>query len=282
MPERRPPRRRFGQHFLEPAWVAKVIEVIAPAPGEWLIEIGPGRGALTMALAARGAHVAAVEIDRDLAHELRRVAPPGVDIWNADALTVDFWQLLPPRPGAPDAERPPPVRIAGNLPYNISSPILFRLYSLSDQGFPCQDATLMLQREVVDRITAAPGSGDYGPLAIFTRLHAEARRVLDLPPGAFRPAPRVRSAVVSLRFRPPDVALPDRATFERLVRGLFTRRRKTVLNALKPLVPLPAGQAAALLERAGIDAGRRPETLQVSELARLAAICASAGRRAVL
>ena len=274
-------RKRFGQHFLEPVWVRKLIEIIRPAATDSFLEIGPGRGALTLALAATGARVIAVEIDRDLAAELTQTAPPAVQVITADFLAVDVLRLLPPVPTT--SPGPPfPVRVVGNLPYNISSPILFRLLNLQRELTLFADATLMLQREVADRLVSAPGSRDYGPLAIVTQLYAETRRVLDLPPGAFRPLPRVRSSVIRLVFRPPRVHLTDPDLFEAMVRSLFSRRRKTVLNALKPFAGSRPRSAAEALALTDLDPGRRPETLQLAELARLAETFVSATRGAVL
>jgi 16S rRNA (adenine1518-N6/adenine1519-N6)-dimethyltransferase len=141
---------------------------------------------------------------------------------------------------------------------------------------------LMLQKEVADRVSASPGSGDYGPLAVLTQLEAEVTQILALPPGAFRPVPKVRSAVVRLRFRPAAVSIPDHALFEAMVRRLFMHRRKTVLNALRPFAASLRASAEAALAQADITPSRRPETLQLTELARLAAFFASAGRRSVL
>jgi len=271
------PRKRFGQHFLEPAWVRKVVDVIAPDASQTLLEIGPGRGALTRPLAERAASVIAVEIDRDLGAALSAAAPPNTRVLVADFLGVDVAALVH------ESGAPPPVRVAGNLPFNVASPILFKLVEASDAGRLLADATLMLQREVADRLIAAPGSSEYGPLAILVQLRADVSRLMTLPPGAFRPAPRVSSAVVRLRFRPPAVAVSDAAWFAALVRGLFTRRRKTVLNALKPLLVGSSTDAAGLLAKVGIDAGRRPETLHLAELARLAErLFASAASRGVL
>ncbi len=255
-------RKRFGQHFLEPAWAAKLVDAIAPASGDVFLEIGPGRGVLTRALADRGARVVAVEIDRDLAASLDRAAFPKVTVVTGDVLDIDLARLLEEH--APEG----PVRVAGNLPYYISSPILFRLIELHRQTRRLSDATLMLQREVVDRLTARPGTGDYGVLTALVRLHADVERRLTLPPGAFRPAPKVWSAVVSVRFREPQVTISDPRRFERMLKALFSARRKTLLNGVKPLVAQDRS-ARQVLEHAGIDPQRRPETLDLPELAAL-------------
>ena len=275
-PARPPALKRFGQHFLEAAWVSKVVACIRPGPGELFLEIGAGAGQLTLPLAAAGAEVVAVEKDRRLAARLRAIVPKSVRVVAGDVLDEDLARLVAEaRPGRP----PGRARVAGNLPYNVSTPILRRLVE-TQHGHACfDDATLMLQREVADRIVGRPGSRDYGPLAILTRTAARAERVLALPPGAFRPPPRVRSAVVSLRFRPSPAPVADRALFERLVRTLFTQRRKTVLNALAPLARETAGcPPRELLERADVAPDRRPATLDLAELARLADALAAASR----
>jgi 16S rRNA (adenine1518-N6/adenine1519-N6)-dimethyltransferase len=175
-------------------------------------------------------------------------------------LRIDFADLI--------AEGP--VRVAGNLPYNISSPILFVLLRAARQGAAIADATLMLQFEVAERLTAAVGTKEYGVLTILTMLHASVTRLLTLPPGAFRPMPRVRSAVVRLTFRPPPVQVKDEARLENLVRTLFMQRRKMLVNAVRSFADQGGVEPSRLLAEAGIDPRRRPETLQLTELARLA------------
>ena len=257
-------RKRFGQHFLEPAWVEKVIRAIAPQPDECFVEIGPGRGALTRPLAARARSVDAFEIDRDLAGDLRAAAPPNLTVIEGDFLESGW--VLRDRPRGP-------VRVAANLPYNVASPILFRLVELYALGVGLVDATVMLQREVADRIVAATGTRDYGVLSILLRHAAEVELLLRLPPGAFRPPPRVRSALVRLRFHPPDPPVKDPGTFDAIVQAVFTRRRKTLSNALLAFEPgsqTPLPQPAEALARAELDGTRRPETLTIAEFARLA------------
>jgi len=254
-------RKRFGQHFLEPVWVDKLVDVLGVERTDVVLEIGPGRGALTRPLAARAARVIAVEIDRDLAAALSAAAPANVQVIQGDFLDVDIVHLL--------ASEPEPVRAVGNLPYNVASPILFALLEAAGHGARIRDATLMLQKEVADRLVAAPGTGDYGALAIQVALSARVERLLSLPPGAFRPPPKVRSAVVRLTFHPPDVDVGNRDIFGQLVRGMFLQRRKTLLNALKPVAHTLGTSAPALLERAQIEPGRRPETLTLDDLARL-------------
>jgi 16S rRNA (adenine1518-N6/adenine1519-N6)-dimethyltransferase len=161
------------------------------------------------------------------------------------------------------------MRVAGNLPYNISSPILFALLAAADEGRFFTDATLMLQKEVADRLVARPGRKEYGTLAIQTALTADVEHLLTLPPGAFRPAPKVTSAVVRLRFRPPCVNVGDQQVFERIVRGIFLQRRKTVANALRPVADSMGRSSAELLERAEVDGRLRPEALTLDQIARL-------------
>ena len=264
-------KKRFGQHFLEPAWADKLVQAIAPQPDDRFLEIGPGRGALTLQLAARAAAVTAVEVDRDMAADLTPRLPANVALIEQDFLEFDIASAA--RGG---------VRVAGNIPYNLSSPILFSILQAVRQGAEITDATLMLQREVADRIAASPGTKDYGTLSVFVQLRAAVRRVLTLPPGAFRPPPQVHSAVLVLKFHPPAVAMKDEPTFERLVRTVFTQRRKTLVNALKPFADERHVSARAAVDTAGLDGTRRPETLQLAEFARLADVFVSPPAAAVL
>ena len=254
-------RKRLGQHFLEPAWVAKLLESLSPAADDVFLEIGPGRGALTRPLSNRVQRIVAVEIDRDLAAHLREELAPTVRVVEDDFLNVDLRDLL--------RDERLPVRVVGNLPYNVSSPILFKLLHASADGRLLSDATLMLQKEVAERLVAVPGSGDYGALAIQVALLADVERMLTLPPGAFRPPPKVTSAVVRLAFRTPREDVGDLATFERLVRGIFQQRRKTLLNALKPVADSFNRNAADLIAAAGIDGSKRPEELTLRDVAQL-------------
>ena len=257
-----------------PAWADKVVAAIAPRPADRFLEIGPGPGVLTSRLAARAASVTAIEIDRDLAATLRLEMPGNVQIVTADILDVDLHAYTG---GAA-------LRIAGNLPYNISSPILFKLLRAAEKrGQPpffakngdsphFLDATLMLQREVADRLVATPGTKDYGVLTIFTAVRADVERLLTLPPGAFRPAPKVHSAVVRLTFVPARVAEGLHPTFERMVRVMFMQRRKTLGNALRPFADEVGRDAGQALSAADIDPRARPETLDLAALTRLAAV----------
>jgi 16S rRNA (adenine1518-N6/adenine1519-N6)-dimethyltransferase len=253
-------RKRYGQHFLEPAWADKLVAAIDPRPGDRFVEIGPGPGALTIRLAPRVATLVAVEIDAGLVGVLQERVPANVTLVRGDFLQFDLRNLT--KDGA--------IRIAGNLPYNISSPILFKLVRDHRESGGILDATLMLQREVAERIEAIPGTKDYGVVSILVGLHADVRRVLTLPPGAFRPPPRIHSAVIRLDFRTPRVGLRDEIVFEQMVRSVFTQRRKTLLNALRPFAHSRGADPRQALESAGIDTRRRPETLDLVELARLA------------
>jgi 16S rRNA (adenine1518-N6/adenine1519-N6)-dimethyltransferase len=261
------PRRRFGQHFLEPAWADRVVEAIRPAAEDVFVEIGPGRGVMTLALARRVRQLVAVEIDRDLAPALADRVPNNVRVVEADFLDVDPDTLVPP--GVP-------FKVAGNLPYNISTPILFRVLALADDGRRVRSATVMLQREVADRLSARPGTRDWGVLSACQQLRASVEFLLALPPGAFRPAPKVSSAVVRVTYRPPKPAVKSVASYDALVRSVFMQRRKMLTNALESFATGHGVAAPAALGAAGLDGRRRPETLEVGELASLADVFASA------
>jgi len=253
-------RKRFGQHFLERVWVDKVIAAIDPQPDQTFLEIGPGRGQLTEPLARRSGGVHAVEIDRDLVEELQQRRLPKVQVHSGDFLGL---------PASTWHHGSAPYRVAANLPYNIASLILIRLLAHARAGL-VSDAVLMLQREVADRVLAAPGNGDYGPLAVVAALQADVSRLLLLPPGAFRPPPKVHSAVVRLVFRADRVPVADYARFDQVVRHLFTMRRKMLSSGLHALAQGEGANAAAWLDEAEIDGRRRAETLTLAELARLA------------
>jgi 16S rRNA (adenine1518-N6/adenine1519-N6)-dimethyltransferase len=270
------PRRRFAQHFLEPAWVTKVAAAIDARPAQAIVEIGPGRGALTEPLAATGARLLAVEVDRNLAARLERAKPLNVTVLNGDVLAIDLADAISTWRGAPLGAAFP-VRVVGNLPYNISSPILFRLFDLAARTGGVTDAVLMLQKEVADRLTARVGTTASGVLTILTALHADASRVLALPPGAFRPAPKVHSALVRLVFRRAPLDIPRADLFVRMVRSMFAARRKTLLNALRTFAVEAGVPAEVALGTSGIDPRRRPETLRMDELAALSRAFAAPG-----
>ncbi len=278
------PRKRLGQHFLAPAWAAKIVEAIRPTPGDVFLEIGPGLGALTLPLAATGVPILAVEIDRRLSADLLPRVPPNVTVLAGDVLTSDvvpYLSGLEPQRVPQAAGGPRPVRrfrIAGNLPYYIAAPILSHLIDLHRRDAFFSDATLMLQREFADRLLARPGSKAYGVLTILVSLHARITRLLDVPPGAFHPRPKVRSTVVGVEFGAPAVFIADDVLFERMVKALFSQRRKTLANALKRF----DATGPAVLALAGLDGRRRPETLRLDELARLAELFTSVRRPPVL
>ncbi len=263
-------RKRFGQHFLESAWVTKLVAASGIDSDDAVIEIGPGRGALTRPLAARARQLLAIEVDRDLAADLEAEGIARVKVVTGDVLEIELDPIVTDWLGAPPGPSNQ-VRIVGNLPYNISSPILFKLLEFASRTGGARDAVLMLQKEVADRLVAKVGTGDYGVLTVLTGLHADVTRVLSLPPGAFRPPPKVQSAVVRLTFRAPKVAISDQELFVRMVRTMFTQRRKTVANALKSFAQDRGCGAAEVLAKAGIDSMRRPETLELAEMAALAA-----------
>ncbi len=258
-PRTRRARKRFGQHFLERQWVDKIVAAVDAKPGETFLEIGPGHGQLTMPLAHRGAVVHAVEIDRDLAADLRARGISNIHVHEGDFLEL-------PSSAWFGGDRP--YRVAANLPYNVSTPVLGRLLAYAREGL-IADAVLMLQKEVADRLVAQPGSREYGPLSIATGLQADVSRLFVLPPGAFRPPPKVHSAVVRLAFRPDRVAIADRSRFDALVRHVFTQRRKMLGTSLQSLARQDGTDAKAWLAAAGIDPQRRPETLSLEEFARL-------------
>lgn len=245
--------RRLGQHFLKPASVERLLRVIAPQPHETFLEIGPGAGALTLPLAARAGRVVAVELDAALAERLRAKAPPNVEIVGADALKVDLAALVPAG-----------GRLAGNLPYYVSSPLLRRFLELRDR---VTDAHVMLQEEVARRIASAPGSKEYGVLSVMYGAWARVDVPLTFPPGAFVPPPRVSSAVLRARFtHPPTVPIADPHALERLLHRAFAHRRKTLENNLEDSYP----NLKQHLRLLNIEGSRRPETLSVVEFAKLA------------
>ena len=254
----------------------KVAGVIAPAPDQIIVEIGPGRGALTFALASRVDRLLAIELDAELARGLRTVAPANVEVRAADFLQIDLLAAAAVLRRA--SSRPPAaLRVVGNLPYEVSAPILLRLLR-GAVGAGIRDAVVMVQREVAERIVATPGSPAYGPLAVMAALHAEARRALDVPPGAFRPVPRVQSTLVTLRFRDPLRVPRDADGFELLVRRLFTRRRKQVVNALAAFGPARGFDPRAICRAAGLAPTRRPGALDLPELIELSDVLAAPPR----
>jgi 16S rRNA (adenine1518-N6/adenine1519-N6)-dimethyltransferase len=261
------PRKRFGQNFLhDPAVLGRIIAAIAPRRDDAMIEIGPGLGALTTPLLQRVEHLEVVEIDRDLIVALRQMAPPErLTIHNADALRFDFAARAPAAGG---------LRIVGNLPYNISTPLLFHLLG---QAAAIQDMHFLLQKEVVERMVAEPGSKRYGRLTLMLGARAQARQLFTVGPGAFRPAPKVDSAVVRIEPLAQPLVPPSlEGSFRRVVNQAFSNRRKTVRRALTGILD-PAAIAAA-----GIDGGLRPEELAIDDFLALARAADSVARPAAV
>jgi len=244
-----------------------VVNILQPEPADTILEIGAGTGSLTRELARSGARIIAIEIDPDLVNQLTRQRASNVRILHCDFLKFTLDQIS-------DLDDQP-IRVAGNLPYSVSTPILQRLLGLSAHGGRIRDGVLMFQQEVAKRVAAEPGTRDWGPLGVSVRLHAEPKEVLTIPRGAFRPMPEVQSSLVSLRFCRPPVDITDTAMFTRLVRTLFNQRRKTAINALAPLVPQIASISTQdVFERAGVDPKLRPEKLKLAELADLSEVLA--------
>jgi 16S rRNA (adenine1518-N6/adenine1519-N6)-dimethyltransferase len=244
------------------------MRALDPHLDETFVEIGPGRGALTTPLAALADRVIAFEIDRDLVAALRGERLRNVIVVEGDFLDVAAGALMEKIRGTQGPAGATRLRVAGNLPYNVGSAILFKLGELYNAGIPFVDATVMLQREVAERLVAPVGTREYGVLSVLVRHWADVDRLLLLPPGAFRPAPKVHSAVVRLRFHPPAPQPRDGSVFRALTAAIFTRRRKTLVNALQAYRDGQVEPRVAL-DRAGIDGRRRPETLDIAELVRL-------------
>jgi 16S rRNA (adenine1518-N6/adenine1519-N6)-dimethyltransferase len=250
-------RKRFGQHFLTSRhYLDRIVAEIAPAAGDAMVEIGPGTGILTAELATRVPALHVVEIDRDLARGLRERYPAGeVVVHEEDALEFDFASLASP------------LRVVGNLPYNISTPILFRVAAVAER---VRDCVFLLQKEVVERMVASPGTPDYGRLSVMLQYRFRMALAFRVPPGAFTPPPKVDSAVVHMVPLGPDrLRARDEERFARVVSAAFEQRRKTLRNAIRAL----ASEGA--FEAAGIDPQRRGETLSVEEFVRLADVSVS-------
>lgn len=251
------PRKRFGQHFLcDESVIERIILAIQPNDKDPFLEIGPGLGALTAPLLRHISHLHVLEIDRDIIPELEnRCASLGVlQIHQADALSFDYISL---------AGKIGPLRLAGNLPYNISTPLLFRLL---EAGTSISDMHFMLQKEVVDRITARPGTSQYGRLTVSVSARAHAEALFDVSPQAFRPPPRVTSTVVRITPKlTPEFPPTLQKNFERVLTAAFGQRRKTLSNALRQLL------STEQIRRAGIDPRQRAECLTTTDFSKLAA-----------
>ncbi|PLW81056.1 16S rRNA (adenine(1518)-N(6)/adenine(1519)-N(6))-dimethyltransferase [Kineobactrum sediminis] len=250
------PRKRFGQNFLQDDGViARIADAVHPLPGEHLVEIGPGQGALTKALISPDLRLDVIELDRDLVSGLLAAFSifPHFKLHSADALDFDFAAL------AADGV---PLRVVGNLPYNISTPLIFRLLEFAPH---IQDMHFMLQREVVNRLAAQPGTKHWGRLGIMAQYHCEVEHLFDVPPEAFFPPPRVQSAIVRLT---PHAGSPwpacDTRALRQVVQSAFAQRRKTLRNNLKGILD------DAALESLGLDPGARAETLSLEDFIALA------------
>jgi 16S rRNA (adenine1518-N6/adenine1519-N6)-dimethyltransferase len=250
-------RKRFGQHFLhDKSVIGRIVDAVAPTPGERVVEIGPGRGALTWALLQRAGTLDAIEIDRDLAQHLASDARAGnaLRIHQQDVLDTDFIALRGDGP---------PLRIVGNLPYNISTPILFHLL---DQHGAIADMHFMLQREVVERMSAEPHTKQYGRLTVMLAAITEVEHLFDVGPGSFRPPPKVWSAIVRLTpSAQPRFAAGAPGILKRLTTAAFSQRRKTLRNALKQFLE------PEVMTACGVDPQARPETLTPQQFGMLAA-----------
>ena len=250
------PRKRFGQNFLHDQLIIdRMVKSISPQPGDHIVEIGPGEGALTCPLLKQNGSLTAIELDRDLVPRLEEKCRNLGDlkIYQADAMKFDFEQLTNDQCK---------LRIIGNLPYNISTPILFHLASYA--GI-IQDVHVLLQKEVAKRINASPGNKDYGRLSVMMQYTFATELLFDVAPGAFRPAPKVTSTYIKLTpHSSPIVSLDNPDALSQIVTTAFSQRRKTLRNCLRNLLD------SEQIENAGIDPGRRPETLSLKEFADLA------------
>ena len=244
-------KKRFAQHFLtDPSILQRIVQLAQIHPEDTVVEIGPGAGSLTHALAAAAKRVIAIEIDTDLLPQLRSSMPSNVEIIEGDALTVPF----------PDE----PFHMVGNLPYNVATPLFKRFI---DHRKTILDVTVMIQKEVAERLRAKPGTGEYGPLSILIQYYANVKYGFTVSPGAFKPPPRVHSAVVRLAWKP-DV--PDARPFTDFVHEAFGSRRKKLVNNLRGMFgSLRRDDVLQRLRDAGISADARPEELSVEEFLRV-------------
>ncbi len=249
-------RKRFGQNFLHDAGIIhRILRAIHARPDQHLLEIGPGQGAITEGLLGSGARLDVIELDQDLIPllKMRFGLDPKFTLHQGDALKFDFASLV---------EGGEKLRVVGNLPYNISTPLIFHLL---DHAAVIEDMHFMLQKEVVERMAAGPGGGDWGRLSIMVQYHCRVEHLFNVGPGAFNPPPKVDSAIVRLV---PHAVLPhpakDHRLLERVVREAFNQRRKTLRNTLKNLLDAQA------IEAAGVDGSLRPEQLDLAAFVRLA------------
>lgn len=265
--ERHRAKRSLGQNFLvDPNLQRRIVEALSPAPGDEVLEIGPGQGALTRHLAGRVRRLALVELDDALAERLRRefAGDPSVEVVHRDVLRLSLEEV---------SEDPASLKVIGNIPYNITTPILFHL--LERRPRPAE-IVLMVQREVADRIVAAPGGKEYGALAVGVQTVARAERVLSVGRKAFRPVPDVESAVVRITpFSPPPLTEPEERAVRELTRAAFSRRRKQMQRILRDAYGLAPEEAEARADEAGVDPRARPETLPPETFVALARLLAA-------
>jgi 16S rRNA (adenine1518-N6/adenine1519-N6)-dimethyltransferase len=262
-------KKSWGQNFLgDEGILDEIARLAAPNAGDPVVELGAGLGHLTARLLARGARVVAVERDRDMAAVLRGELGERIVLLEADAARLEYGKVAAaalatptPTPAATSTAR---IAVVGNLPYHLTSPILF---SLLDQVEHVSRAVFLLQREVAERLAASPGTGDWGLLSVLLQREANVSVERIVPPGAFLPPPKVDSAVACAIFRPPREEVRDPARFRRLVKAGFAQRRKTLKNALEAARVAEPGALVAALVAAGVDPGRRGETLTVAEWA---------------
>ncbi len=247
-------RKRFGQHFLtDRAIIDEIIELINPRPTDHLVEIGPGRGALTASMVNKGMFLSVIEIDRDLAAIVIKEFGhhPNFKLHVEDALKIDYSMVA----------RSKSIRVIGNLPYNISTPLILKL---TDQGGLIEDMTFMLQKEVVDRLAARPGTKDYGRLSVMVQSQGQVEPSFEVPPTAFAPPPKVTSKLVRITPQRQTLSTAGRSHLESSVRTAFGQRRKTIKNTLGKVVPHDA------LEACDIGLMQRPEEIEVAAYVRLA------------
>lgn len=264
------PSKRFGQNFLaDQSVIQRIISALEPRSDETIVEIGPGKGALTSSLLERSGSVVAIEFDKNLIPILteRFKDSPNFKLLEDDALTIDFCEAIRPATSA---------RLVANLPYNVATAILQKLIA---QRHCIPEMVVMLQKEVVDRITAEPGSGDRGYLSVFVQTYCDTEKLFDVAPGSFRPAPKVWSSVIALRARAnPAIAVKDESLLWQVVSAGFAQRRKTILNNLRS-APEPLreivqshGGASIILCEANVELQRRAETLTLEEWGRIVAV----------
>lgn len=257
-------RKRFGQNFLHDRhWIERIAKAVNATEGDDIVEIGPGQAALTRELIAGAGKVRAVEIDRDLAAWLKETFPESLSLIEADALTLDWTQVA----------KNDNLRVVGNLPYNISSPLLFKLLEAADH---VKDQHFMLQKEVVDRMVAQHGSKTYGRLSVMLQWRYRMQKLFDVPPGAFNPPPKVMSSVVRMIPKAKEeVPSVDFELFSSVVANAFSQRRKTIRNALSALL------SSEEISACDVDPGARAEALPLDAFVRLAQKVEALGRKAV-